>query len=185
MCLKSHSSIKHYEYKINRTHTNISDKVDLMCMMVFSLPFGRQKWIKDIFFSSRDDLDAYSFEMEHLAMKMLDLMAKALKMEGCEMRELFEEGMLATRMNYYPPCPQPELVIGLTNHSDASGITILLQVNEMEGLQIRKDGRWIPVKPLPNAFVVNIGDVLEVKTLIFLLHTLHQPLKTDRFWCRI
>lgn len=108
-------------------------------------------------------MEAYALEMKNLAMKLLDLMAKALKMEGCEMRELFEEGILSTRMNYYPPCPQPELVIGLNNHSDASGITILLQVNEMEGLQIRKDGKWIPVKPLPNAFVVNIGDVLEVK----------------------
>jgi len=32
----------------------------------------------------------------------------------------------------------------------------------MEGLQIKKDGMWIPVIPLPNAFVVNIGDILEV-----------------------
>ncbi|KAG6594510.1 Protein SRG1, partial [Cucurbita argyrosperma subsp. sororia] len=112
----------------------------------------------------RDDLDAYALEMEILAMKLLDLMAKALKMEGCEMRELLGGGIVSTRMNYYPPCPQPELVIGLNNHSDASGLTILLQVNEMEGLQIRKDGRWIPVQPLPNAFVVNIGDILEIVT---------------------
>jgi isopenicillin N synthase-like dioxygenase len=47
-------------------------------------------------------------------------------------------------------------------HSDAAGLTILLQLNEIEGLQIRKDGMWIPVIPLPNAFVVNIGDMLEV-----------------------
>ena len=112
-------------------------------------------------------MDAYALEMKNLAMKLLELMAKALKMEICEMREVFEEGMMSTRMNYYPPCPQPELVIGLNNHSDASAITILLQVNEMEGLQIRKDGRWVPVKPLPNAFVVNIGDVMEVKVVIF------------------
>lgn len=112
----------------------------------------------------RDDLDAYALEMKNLGMKLFDLMAKALEMDSSEMRELYEEGMLSTRMNYYPPCPQPELVMGLNNHSDASAITILLQVNEMEGLQIRKDGRWTPVKPLPNAFVVNIGDVLEIVT---------------------
>ncbi|KAI4313626.1 hypothetical protein L6164_026589 [Bauhinia variegata] len=68
------------------------------------------------------------------------------------------------RMNYYRPCSQPELVIGLNSHSDAIGLTILLQVNEMEGLQIRKDGIWVPVCPLPNAFVVNIGDILEIVT---------------------
>ncbi|KAE8647733.1 protein SRG1 isoform X2 [Cucumis sativus] len=112
----------------------------------------------------RDDLDAYTLEMKNLGMKLFDLMAKALEMDSSEMRELYEEGVLSTRMNYYPPCPQPELVMGLNNHSDASAITILLQVNEMEGLQIRKDGRWTPVKPLPNAFVVNIGDILEIIT---------------------
>jgi isopenicillin N synthase-like dioxygenase len=32
----------------------------------------------------------------------------------------------------------------------------------MQGLQIKKDGLWIPINPLPNAFVVNVGDLLEV-----------------------
>ncbi|KAK6273214.1 hypothetical protein POUND7_010297 [Theobroma cacao] len=57
---------------------------------------------------------------------------------------------------------KPELAIGLNSHSDAVGLTILLQINEMEGLQIRKNGTWISVKPLPNAFVINIGDIMEI-----------------------
>ncbi|CAK9179612.1 unnamed protein product [Ilex paraguariensis] len=110
----------------------------------------------------REVIEAYSEELKTLALKILILMAKALQMEAADMRLLFEEGMQAMRMNYYPPCPQPELVMGLTPHSDAVGLTILLQVNEIEGLQIKKDGIWIPIVPLPNAFVVNIGDILEV-----------------------
>uniref|UniRef100_A0A2N9GKL5 Fe2OG dioxygenase domain-containing protein n=1 Tax=Fagus sylvatica TaxID=28930 RepID=A0A2N9GKL5_FAGSY len=66
------------------------------------------------------------------------------------------------RMTYYPPCPQPELVVGLTPHSDATGITILHQVNGVGGLQIKKDGVWIPVNFIPNAFVVNVGDTMEI-----------------------
>ena len=89
-------------------------------------------------------------------------MAKALRMEHNDMRNLFEGGFQGMRMNYYPPCPQPELVMGLNAHSDSVALTILLQINEMEGLQIRKNGRWILVKPLPNAFIVNVGDILEV-----------------------
>ncbi|KAI6705620.1 hypothetical protein NL676_008582 [Syzygium grande] len=112
----------------------------------------------------RDVLDEYSSTLRDLAMKVLLLMAKALKMDTKEMTELFDGGMQAFRMNYYPPCPRPELVIGLTPHSDAVGLTVLLQVNEMEGLQIRKEGKWIPVKPLPNAFVINVGDILEIVT---------------------
>ncbi|KAE8657906.1 hypothetical protein F3Y22_tig00116976pilonHSYRG00083 [Hibiscus syriacus] len=75
---------------------------------------------------------------------------------------MFEEGLQAMRMNYYPPCPEPELAIGLCAHSDPIGLTILLHINEMEGLQVKKDGAWVPIKPLQNAFVINIGDIMEM-----------------------
>ncbi|XVF40233.1 hypothetical protein PTKIN_Ptkin01aG0095500 [Pterospermum kingtungense] len=111
----------------------------------------------------RDDIEAYSEELRNVASKILAFQAKALGIDGDDMR-IFEGGWQAMRMNYYPPCPQPEMVIGLNPHSDPVGITILLQINEMEGLQIRKDGAWIPVKPLPDAFVVNVGDIIEMMT---------------------
>ncbi|KAF8008403.1 hypothetical protein BT93_K2169 [Corymbia citriodora subsp. variegata] len=112
----------------------------------------------------RDALDKYSSELQDLAKKILLLMAKALKMDTKEMIEQFEEGLQGIRMNYYPPCPRPELVIGITPHSDAVGLTILLQVNEVDGLQVRKEGKWVPIKPLSNAFIVNVGDILEIVT---------------------
>nr|KJB64623.1 hypothetical protein B456_010G058000 [Gossypium raimondii] len=86
----------------------------------------------------------------------------SLGMDPNDLRVLFEEGHQGMRMNYYPPCPQPELAIGFNSHSDAVGLTILLQINDMEGLQIRKNGIWVPIKPLPNAFVINIGDIMEI-----------------------
>lgn len=97
-------------------------------------------------------------------MKMLEHMGKALKMDLNDLRESFKEGVQAMRMNYYPPCPQPEDVIGVDAHTDGTALTVLLQGNETEGLQTKKDGMWIPVKPRPNSFVVNIGDVFEVHT---------------------
>ena len=99
-------------------------------------------------------------------MKLLNLMAKALEMNPEEMEALFEQGLQSMRMNYYPPCPQSDQVTGLSPHSDATGFTILFQLNEIDGLQIRKDGIWIPIKPLPYAFVINIGDILEVKLIM-------------------
>ena len=113
-------------------------------------------------FDCREDLEAYCAEMRNLAIQILDLMANALAVDPMEIRELFGQAEQSMRMNYYPPCPQPELVIGLSSHSDGGGLTILLQANEVEGLQIRKDELWIPVKPLPNAFIINLGDMLEV-----------------------
>jgi len=123
--------------------------------------------------SCRDTLELYSQEMKNKAMVIVGHVEKALNIKENEIRELFEDGIQMMRMNYYPPCPQPEKVIGLTNHSDPQGVTLLLQLNEVEGLQIRKDGMWVPVKPLPNAFIVNIGDVLEVKKKSFICQTIY------------
>ncbi|CAN0853728.1 Protein SRG1 [Linum grandiflorum] len=112
----------------------------------------------------RNALEEYSEALKNLAMKILNLMAKALGMDQNDMNVLFgEEGWQQFRMNYYPPCPQPELVMGLNSHSDAAGLTILLQVTaDTPGLQVKKDGCWVSVTPLPNALIVNVGDILEI-----------------------
>ncbi|KAF5944767.1 hypothetical protein HYC85_018844 [Camellia sinensis] len=140
------------------------DWADLFFLTTLPTPLRKPNLFPMLPLPFRHTLEVYTADLKHLAMKILDYMAKALKMKAEDMRELFEEGMQAVRMNYYPPCPQPELVVGLTPHSDAVGLTILLQLNEMEGLQIKKDGMWAPVKPLSDAFVVNIGDILEIVT---------------------
>lgn len=112
----------------------------------------------------RDTLDYYSAELQKLGNNILKFMAKALNIDSAEDGEtVFGEGHQSIRMNYYPPCPQPDKVIGLSPHTDATIlITILLQLNEIEGLQINKDSKWVPIKPLPDAFVVNIGTVMEI-----------------------
>ncbi|XVE60549.1 hypothetical protein DITRI_Ditri05aG0137700 [Diplodiscus trichospermus] len=65
--------------------------------------------------------------------------------------------------NMYPPCPQPELSMGLPPHSDHGLLTILLQ-NKLSGLQLMHNGKWVPINPLPNSFLVNIGDHMEILT---------------------
>ncbi|BAF24874.2 Os09g0353400 [Oryza sativa Japonica Group] len=37
-------------------------------------------------------------------------------------------------------------------------------INDTPGLQISKDGRWHPVRPQTSAFVINVGEILEVLT---------------------
>ncbi|KAB1223612.1 Protein SRG1 [Morella rubra] len=140
------------------------DWADVFAMTTLPIHLRKPHLFPKLPLPFRETLEAYSLELKSLAKKILDLMAKALRMEATDMKELFEEGNQAMRMNYYPPCPQPELVIGLNPHSDAGGLTILLQLNETEGLQILKDGMWTPIKPLPDAFVVNVGDCLEILT---------------------
>ncbi|MCD7460159.1 hypothetical protein HAX54_042968 [Datura stramonium] len=110
----------------------------------------------------RDIMEVYCKEIKSLALIIIFQLAKALKMDEKEMRDLFSDGMQSIRMNYYPPCPEPDRTIGLSPHSDADAVTILFQLNETEGLQVRKDDIWVPVKSLPNALIVNIGDMMEI-----------------------
>ncbi|XP_047156594.1 protein SRG1-like [Vigna umbellata] len=112
--------------------------------------------------SLRESLKSYFKELRKLGMELLGLLGKGIGMEMKEVEEFFDDGMQSVRMTYYPPCPKPEMVVGLTPHSDATGITILHQMNGVEGLEIKKGGVWIPVTFLPDAFVVNVGDIMEI-----------------------
>ncbi|XP_058775670.1 protein SRG1-like [Vicia villosa] len=112
----------------------------------------------------RDNLENYCLDLKRVCIAIIKYMEKALKVESNEMLEIFDDITQSMRMNYYPLCPQPENVIGLNPHSDAAALTILLQANDIEGLQIRKDGQWITIKPFTNAFVINVGDILEILT---------------------
>ncbi|CAN0908248.1 Protein SRG1 [Linum grandiflorum] len=89
-------------------------------------------------------------------------MARNLGLEPEKLLALFNEGVQGVRMNYYPPCKQSNKVMGLTPHSDAVGLTLLTQVNDVQGLQIRRDEKWIPIVPIPGAFIVNVGDIIEI-----------------------
>nr|XP_027187633.1 protein SRG1-like isoform X2 [Cicer arietinum] len=137
---------------------------DMFYVSTFPLYSRHPHLIPSISQPFRDHLELYSLELKNLCIKIIGHMEKALKIKTNELVEFFEDAGQGMKMNYYPPCPQPEQVIGHNPHSDAGALTILLQVNEMEGLQIKKDGMWIPIKPLSNAFVINIGDMLEILT---------------------
>lgn len=76
------------------------------------------------------------------------------------MNEL-KDGSQQMFINFYPPCPEPDLTVGLRSHSDYGFLTLLLQ-DEVAGLQIKHQGKWLTVEPIPGSFVVNVGDQLEV-----------------------
>ncbi len=81
-----------------------------------------------------------------------------------ESRE-FKDGSQLIVVNCYPACPEPELTLGLPPHTDYGLLTLLFQ-DEVQGLQIQHEGRWVTVQPLPDSLVVNVGDHLEVWYLI-------------------
>lgn len=72
-----------------------------------------------------------------------------------------EVGTQILNANLYPPCPKPELAMGLPPHADFGFLTLLVQ-NEIHGLEVLHKGEWISVNPPPNSFLVFAGIHLEV-----------------------
>lgn len=112
----------------------------------------------------RDTLDEYSMAVKEVAESLLGLMARSLGQDPNVILGRFKDQSQTMRINYYPPCPKADNVIGLSPHSDGSGLTLLIQVSDTQGLQIKKDGKWLPIEVLPGALVANIGDMLEIMT---------------------
>jgi len=114
----------------------------------------------------RDTVERYALEVERVAQEVLSLFAENLHLEDADyFKNVFGlEPMNLMRMNFYPACPRPDLVLGLSPHADGGGVTLLLQDDETVGLHVRKNNQWIPVEPIPYAFVINIGDLMEVMT---------------------
>ncbi|KAL6549409.1 Aconitate hydratase mitochondrial [Orobanche hederae] len=52
-----------------------------------------------------------------------------------------------TKVSNYPPCPKLDLIKGLRAHTDAGGIVPLFQDDNVSGLQLLKNGKWIDVPP--------------------------------------
>ena len=116
--------------------------------------------------------------MRKLCQHLLEYIAMTLNLRADFFEEMFGVAVQAIRMNYYPPCARPDLVLGLSPHSDGSALTVLQQgKGGSVGLQILKDNKWMPIQPAPNAFVINIGDTLEVrKSRAFLSPSYHESM---------
>lgn len=114
----------------------------------------------------------YAEETKHLFLRLMEAILESLgimeaNQEGKDnyiLKEMEDDGSQLMVANFYPPCPQPDLTLGMPPHSDYGFLTLLLQ-DEVEGLQIQFQGNWFTVQPINNAFVVNVGDHLEVKNM--------------------
>ncbi|QHO54146.1 Leucoanthocyanidin dioxygenase-like protein [Arachis hypogaea] len=115
--------------------------------------------------SLRDVINEYGDEVVKLGGRVLELLSINLGLKKDFLMNSFggeSEIGACLRVNFYPKCPQPDLTLGLSSHSDPGGMTILLPDENVSGLQVRRGEHWITVKPVPNAFIINIGDQIQV-----------------------
>ncbi|KAL5973663.1 hypothetical protein ACLOJK_030317 [Asimina triloba] len=53
-----------------------------------------------------------------------------LCIDSDKLKDVFKEGLLSVRVNYHPPCQEAEKILGLSPHSDAAGLTLLVKVSQ-------------------------------------------------------
>ncbi|KAF2296685.1 hypothetical protein GH714_001219 [Hevea brasiliensis] len=131
----------------------------------------------------KETMAEYRAELKKLAERVMEVMDENLGLHKGYIKKAFNGGegdnaFFGTKVSHYPPCPHPELVNGLRAHTDAGGVILLFQDDEVGGLQILKDGQWIDVQPLKNAIVINTGDQIEVLSNGRYKSTWHRVLAT-------
>ncbi|KAI8142370.1 hypothetical protein BJV82DRAFT_614675 [Fennellomyces sp. T-0311] len=130
--------------------------------------------------------------MTDVGIKILSAMAKSLKMidEDAFMAMFGNDYTVRMKLTRYPGMKNTvekplEHGLGVGPHKDYGFLALLLQ-DSIGGLQVQTyDGKWVDATPIPDTFVVNIGETLERlthKTFIATTHrVLNNPEAVDRF----
>ncbi|XP_058760738.1 2-oxoglutarate-dependent dioxygenase 19-like [Vicia villosa] len=111
----------------------------------------------------RETSEEYSRRIWKLGKELLKGISESLGLElnYINRKMNLDSGLQMLAANFYPPCPQPELAMGMPPHSDHGLLNLLIQ-NGVSGLQVLHKGKWINVSSTSNCFLVLVSDHLEI-----------------------
>jgi isopenicillin N synthase-like dioxygenase len=120
----------------------------------------------------------YYRSMETLSLHLLRIFAGALIVDRDFFVEFFDHHTSVMRMINYPDQAGMDVGAGQTRsgaHTDYGALTILLAENAPGGLQVKlRNGDWVDVRPQPNSFIINIGDLMAMWTNDHWVSNLHR-----------
>jgi len=125
----------------------------------------------------KEVITGYADTMERLVQKLVRVYARALDLPATYFDAPFRDAQFSLRMTHYPHQDGPVSdEFGLAPHTDTSFLT-LLAPNDVPGLSIRtQSGQWIEAPAIPDAYVVNGGQMLQRWTNDLFLATPHRAI---------
>ncbi|XVF03032.1 hypothetical protein REPUB_Repub04eG0225600 [Reevesia pubescens] len=112
------------------------------------------------FTSLREVMTEFAAAMSKLARLLSRVLTENLGHGKEDIDNICDENTCFLRLNHYPACPISPEIFGLVPHTDSDFLTILCQ-DQVGGLQLMKDSKWVTVKPNQDALIVNIGDLFQ------------------------
>ncbi|KAL3812486.1 hypothetical protein ACJIZ3_013754 [Penstemon smallii] len=109
----------------------------------------------------RNSTIEYMDQVTKLGETLFDILSEGLSLKRDHLRAMGCAKGRSFVCHYYPPCPEPHLTLGTSKHTDPPFLTILLQ-DQIGGLQVFRENKWIDIRPVNGSFVVNIGDLLQM-----------------------
>ncbi|MEX2454427.1 MAG: 2-oxoglutarate and iron-dependent oxygenase domain-containing protein, partial [Rhodospirillaceae bacterium] len=123
--------------------------------------FGANQWPEGMP-GFRTTMSRYHGEMLTLGSLLMRGIALSLDLEEDFFADYCSDPLSRLRLLHYPPQPADPHPgeKGCGAHTDFGGITILMQ-DDNGGLQVMgSDGDWIHAPPLPDTYLVNMGDLI-------------------------
>lgn len=140
--------------------------MNIICSQLVETVFSSNWNYISLFFSNRRVYQKYCEAMKDLSLVIMELLAISLGVDRGHYRRFFEDGDSIMRCNYYPPCNRANLTLGTGPHTDPTSLTILHQ-DQVGGLEVFVDNKWLAVRPRSEALVINIGDTFMVCKLYY------------------
>ncbi|XVF69021.1 hypothetical protein PTKIN_Ptkin11bG0047600 [Pterospermum kingtungense] len=113
-----------------------------------------------VLYCFRHLLDEYGKHLARIATTLFEAMAKNLNLGPKQSESKLEASTGFIRVYRYPPGSMADEAWGMMAHTDSSVLSIVNQ-DQVGGLEIFKDNKWLLVNPIPNTLLVHIGDMMQ------------------------